>query len=224
MSVPIVIGTVAQALKKPLPVPRQEWWLSHKWCCYVRGLRDTSLPSDPMEEQDLSFLIKKVEFSIHDSFPESFITIDQAPFEIHNAGYGEFPITIMIYFNDPYERPLEYTHQLKIEADPSSLNDNNKTQKKMMAPVVFEEYNEITFFEPTEHFYKILMQNQYQQYSDICRKNFSQMSPEQLTQYQAHCSERNQEALQANIEKYQNYLQINSHKPLQRYQFKEKFL
>ena len=157
---PIVIGTVAQALKKPLPVPRQDWCLSHKWCCYVRGLRDTSQPTDPMEEQDLSFLIKKVEFSIHDSFPESFITIEQAPFEIHNAGYGEFPITIMIYFQDPYERPLEYTHQLKIEADPSSLNDNNKfTQKKMMAPVVFEKYNEITFFEPTEHFYKVLMQN-----------------------------------------------------------------
>lgn len=184
VSVPIVIGTVAQALKKPLPVPRQDWCLSHKWCCYVRGLRDTSQPTDPMEEQDLSFLIKKVEFSIHDSFPESFITIEQAPFEIHNAGYGEFPITIMIYFQDPYERPLEYTHQLKIEADPSSLNDNNKfTQKKMMAPVVFEKYNEITFFEPTEHFYKVLMQNQYQQYREMCKKNFAQMSQEQLNYY-----------------------------------------
>ena len=51
-----------------------------------------------MEEQDLSFMIKKVEFQIHESFPESLITIDQHPFEIHNAGYGEFPITITIYF------------------------------------------------------------------------------------------------------------------------------
>lgn len=89
---------MAQALKKSISVIGQDWCLSHKWCCYVRGLRDQNNPNEPMEEQDLSFLIKKVEFSIHDSFPESFITIDQAPFEIHNAGYGEFPITIMIYF------------------------------------------------------------------------------------------------------------------------------
>jgi hypothetical protein len=79
----------------------------------------------------------------------------------------------MIYFQDPYERPLEYTHQLKIEADPKTMSDNNKfTQKKMMAPVVFEKYNEVTFFEPTEPFYKVLMANQYNLYSERCRKNF----------------------------------------------------
>ena len=53
---------------------------------------------DLTEEQDLSFVIKKVEFQIHESFPERLITIDRHPFEIHNAGYGEFPITITIYF------------------------------------------------------------------------------------------------------------------------------
>ena len=55
-------------------------------------------------------MIKKVEFQIHESFPERLITIDRHPFEIHNAGYGEFPITITIYFQDPHERPLEYIH------------------------------------------------------------------------------------------------------------------
>jgi transcription initiation factor IIF auxiliary subunit len=55
-------------------------------------------------------MIKKVEFSLHESFPEPLITINEAPFEIHNAGYGEFPIAMTIYFQDPYERPLEYTH------------------------------------------------------------------------------------------------------------------
>lgn len=117
MSIPIVIGSIAQRLKKGITVPGEDWELSYKWGCYVRGLRETSSPSDPMEEQDLSFMIKKVEFQIHESFPESLITIDKHPFEIHNAGYGEFPITITIYFQDPHERPLEYTHQLKFEAD-----------------------------------------------------------------------------------------------------------
>ena len=93
-----MIGSVAQALKKQINVPGQDWSLSHKWVSYVRGLKDTSVANDQMEEQNLSFLIKKVEFQIHESFPEPLITVEQHPFEIHNAGYGEFPIQITIYF------------------------------------------------------------------------------------------------------------------------------
>jgi YEATS domain-containing protein 4 len=108
-----------------------------------------------MEEQDLSFMIKKVEFQIHESFPEHLITIEESPFEIHNAGYGAFPITITIYFQDPYERPLEYTHWLKISAD--EVTENVRSQQKKLAPVIFEKYNEVTFFEPTEEFLDILV-------------------------------------------------------------------
>ena len=31
-----------------------------------------------------------------------------------------------------------------------------------MAPVIYEKYNEITFFEPTESFYNVLLKNQFQ--------------------------------------------------------------
>ena len=133
-----------------------DWQLTHKWCAYVRGLKETNSSSDLTEEQDLTFLIKKVEFQIHHSFPDPLITISEAPFEIHNAGYGEFPITITIHFQDPYERPLEYTHQLRIEPDQDSFADTKQTQKKANAPVISERYNEITFFEPTEAFYEVL--------------------------------------------------------------------
>mmetsp|Transcript_33657 Transcript_33657/g.51946 ORF Transcript_33657/g.51946 Transcript_33657/m.51946 type:complete len:112 (+) Transcript_33657:210-545(+) len=111
-----------------------------------------------MEEQDLSFLIKKVEFSIHESFPESLITVTEAPFEIHNAGYGEFPISITIYFQDPHERPLEYTHPLKIDLNAEGINEVKTAQKKN-APIIFEKFNEITFYEPTEQFYEVLKAN-----------------------------------------------------------------
>ena len=33
-----------------------------------------------------------------------------------------------------------------------------------MAPVIFEKYNEIIFYEPTEHFYPVLMANKYSKY------------------------------------------------------------
>ena len=93
ISVPIVIGSVAQAMKRAISTPNSEWALTHRWCCYVRGLKESNNPEDEeMEEQDLSFMIRRVEFQIHESFPKKLIQIDQHPFEIHNAGYGAFPI------------------------------------------------------------------------------------------------------------------------------------
>ena len=129
VSIPVCIGTIAQAMKKAISVPGEDWQLSHKWCAYVRGLRDKSDPNDFMEEQNLSFLIKKVEFQIHDSFPESLIVIDKPPFEIHNAGYGVFSIIITIHFQDQNERPIEFTHNLKIQAD-SQTHENKATNKR----------------------------------------------------------------------------------------------
>ena len=75
ISIPIVIGTIAQALKRPINVAGYDWQLTHKWCAYVRGLKESNLSSDLTEEQDLTFLIKKVEFQIHHSFPDPLITL-----------------------------------------------------------------------------------------------------------------------------------------------------
>jgi transcription initiation factor IIF auxiliary subunit len=75
ITVPIVIGSIAQALRRPISVPGEDWSLSHKWGCYIRGLRETNNINDPMEEQDLSYFIQKVEFKIHESFPQHEITI-----------------------------------------------------------------------------------------------------------------------------------------------------
>jgi len=53
------------------------------------------------------------------------------------------------------ERPLEYTHLLKFENYATDVNE--KTNKKVSAPIIFEKYNEITFFEPTEAFHRVLV-------------------------------------------------------------------
>lgn len=162
-------------------------------------MRETNNVNSPMEEQDLSFLIKKVEFQIHESFPEPLIVCDKEPYEIHNAGYGEFPITITITFNDPLERPLEYTHQLKFEADPTMSLEQNKQQKRLMAPVIYERYNEIVFYEPTEAFAKVLTENSY----DNWVKTQTQTEVPQLADLAA------KEEAALNISRYQNYLSIN---------------
>jgi len=50
VTVPIVIGSFAIAMRRPIAVPNEDWSLSHKWGCYVRGLRENSNPADQMVE------------------------------------------------------------------------------------------------------------------------------------------------------------------------------
>jgi hypothetical protein len=42
--------------------------------------------------------------------------------------------------------------------------DNKQQQKRVMQPVVYEKYNEIVFYEPTEAFMKVLVSNSYSSY------------------------------------------------------------
>ena len=91
VSFPLVIGSVAQALKKAINVPGQDWALSHKWCCYIRGLRENSMPTDPMEEQDLSFLIKKVEFRSTKAFQNHLSRLKHLHLRFTTRGMECFP-------------------------------------------------------------------------------------------------------------------------------------
>lgn len=71
---------------------------SHKWTTYVRSANN----------EDLSVLIKKVVFQLHPSFANPTRSIEVAPFELSETGWGEFEIGITIYFHpDVSEKPLE---------------------------------------------------------------------------------------------------------------------
>jgi len=162
--------------------------------------------------------------------------VSEPPFEIHNAGYGSFPIYITIFFHDPYERPLEYTHSLKIFPDEDP--DTQKVQKKT-APVIYENYNEVTFFEPTEQFYAVLSQNTYEVYKNKYYESLGQNQDpsatgsvtrkveEPLLAHQQSSSVQQQQmneqvqVIQERIQKYENYLTKHSLKPIIRSQFKE---
>lgn len=76
--------------------------------------------------------------------------------------------------------------------------------------MIFEKYNEITFFEPTESFHAILERNQYHKYRERCA---NQALTEQQQQLQANGGFDQTAAANAvaalNIGKYQNYLSVN---------------
>lgn len=130
---PIVFGNNATWLGK-----KATDTATHRWCCYVRSA----------DGRDLAAIVQKVVFNLHPSFPTPVITVEQAPFEINEVGWGEFEIRIELFFLDPAEKPVELFHSLKL------FGDNEKFSKK---PAVSEHFNEIVFNDPSEAFHKKLM-------------------------------------------------------------------
>jgi YEATS domain-containing protein 4 len=84
---------------------------THKWICYVRGVNN----------EDLSYLIEKVVFTLHTSFTNpvrctsSFHSeVYRPPYEIQEVGWGEFEILVRVHFNHPDMPPVELPHMLKV--------------------------------------------------------------------------------------------------------------
>ena len=70
---------------------------SHKWTIYVRGATN----------EDLGVVIKRAVFQLHSSFNNPTRVIEAPPFELSEAGWGEFEIAITLYFHsDVCDKPL----------------------------------------------------------------------------------------------------------------------
>ena len=69
------------------------------------------------------------------------------PFEMHEVGWGQFPINIKLFFADPTCKPVETVKDLVL------FDDMNPTTKR---PIVTEEYNELVFVDPSPNMLRLL--------------------------------------------------------------------
>ena len=130
---PVIFGTYA--IYRGKKVQHDELYA---WCCYVRG----------KDDEDLSRFVKKVEFELDASFEEdALITVTKAPFQIHQVGWGQFPIKITIFFQDSSCKPVEGIKDLVL------FDDLHPTTKR---PIVTEDYNELVFVDPNPTMLKLL--------------------------------------------------------------------
>uniref|UniRef100_A0A914D887 Protein AF-9 homolog n=1 Tax=Acrobeloides nanus TaxID=290746 RepID=A0A914D887_9BILA len=112
---------------------------THEWTLYLRSY----------DQEDLSKFIRKVQFKLHDSYPNPLRWAEQPPFEISETGWGEFEVQIKIYFVDVNEKPLTAYYYLRLFQPVFQLANG----KEM---VVAEYYDEIIFQEPTLIMYQVL--------------------------------------------------------------------
>jgi YEATS domain-containing protein 4 len=66
-------------------------------------------------KDDISHFIKRVQFKLHETYPQSQRNVDKPPFQVTETGWGEFDIQIKIYFvPEANEKPLTTFHRLKL--------------------------------------------------------------------------------------------------------------
>lgn len=132
--VPVCAGTIAFWLGK-----RATETASHKWTVYLRSATS----------EDLSHVISKVVFILHNSFQVPTRDVLQPPFQVSETGWGEFDIIVQIHFaDDAEEKPVELTQSLKLYSE----NEPQPTSTKKA--VINELYEEIVFHQPSKAFYE----------------------------------------------------------------------
>ncbi|CAO1629830.1 unnamed protein product [Parajaminaea phylloscopi] len=66
-------------------------------------------------KDDISHFIRRVQFKLHDSFPQPMRTCDRPPYQVSETGWGEFEIQVKIWWvAESGEKPLQTFHYLKL--------------------------------------------------------------------------------------------------------------
>ncbi|KAH8082570.1 hypothetical protein HD553DRAFT_273917, partial [Filobasidium floriforme] len=64
---------------------------------------------------DLSWLIKRVTFRLHETYPSPNRPVDKPPYRVTETGWGEFPLNIRVQFQqETGEKTVAFGHQLRL--------------------------------------------------------------------------------------------------------------
>ena len=140
---PTVYGSVAKPFdptNRPSTINSEH---THQWSVFVRGV----------DGEDISYWLKKVQFKLHETYPNSLRTIEAPPFEVTETGWGEFEVQIKMYFvPEAAEKPQTIWHFLRLHPW-----DGDVEGKKLRRETVgSQSYEEILFNEPTETLYEVM--------------------------------------------------------------------
>lgn len=106
-----------------------------------------------IDGEDISYWLKKVQFKLHETYTNSLRTVEAPPFEVTETGWGEFEVSIKLYFvPEANEKAQTMWHALKLHP----YGPDADAQRERREPVLSQNYEEIIFNEPVEAFYDVL--------------------------------------------------------------------
>ncbi|EEB12808.1 yeats2, putative [Pediculus humanus corporis] len=104
----VIVGNVS----KWIPPDTREDKSTHKWMVYIRN-KD--------ESKDVTKLLKKVRYFLHESYKPHDIIDVTSPFQLTRRGWGEFPIRVQLHFIHPLNKPVDIIHNLKLDMSCSGV-------------------------------------------------------------------------------------------------------
>jgi YEATS domain-containing protein 4 len=137
---PIVYGSIAYFLGK-----KADELQTHEWTLFLRG----------PNHEDLSPVISKVTFQLHQSFAQPTRELTTPPYRVTERGWGEFEAQIHIHWTDTTEMTTIINHTIKLYppgSPPNVMPTDTET------PVLAETYDEVVFTDPSESFFRALTQ------------------------------------------------------------------
>ncbi|KAG7007781.1 hypothetical protein G7Y79_00008g024190 [Physcia stellaris] len=140
---PFVYGSIAKLFdpaNRPAGINPDH---THQWSVYVRGV----------DGEDISYWLRKVQFKLHETYPNSLRTIEAPPFEVTETGWGEFEVQIKMYFvPEAAEKPQTIWHFLRLHPWEGDV----EAKKARREVVGSQSYEEILFNEPTETLFEVM--------------------------------------------------------------------
>lgn len=143
ISVPILYGNSARRLlpeEKTEKIPPDH---THQWTVFLKPVLDNV---------DLTPLIKKVTFKLHDTYDTPVRAVEHPPYQVTETGWGEFEIVIKIHFHSGAElgineKNFQIFHGLKLHPyNPQApKHPNGEVYSVLFDELVFQEPTEVTF-------------------------------------------------------------------------------
>lgn len=148
VSVPIVYGNSAVKLTPEMRKPNTPPDHTHEWTVFFKPVVD---------DVDLTPLIKRVTFKLHETYDSPVRLIEKPPYQVTETGWGEFEIIIKIHFHlgpdlGLNEKNFQIFHGLKLHPYNPQTDHGNASNTTVSAngDVHLILYDELVFSEPTE--------------------------------------------------------------------------
>ncbi|KAG7192428.1 NuA4 histone H4 acetyltransferase complex and the SWR1 complex subunit [Scheffersomyces spartinae] len=148
ISVPILYGNHSVRLEPEERTERTPADHTHKWTVFFKPVLDNI---------DLTPLIKRVTFKLHETYENSVRLLEKPPYQVTETGWGEFEVIIKLHFHPGAElgineKNFQIFHALKLHPF------NPLIEPLPNGEVHLVLYDELVFQEPTEKVFEILTQ------------------------------------------------------------------